>query len=65
MNEGKADALGSAENEFLRRALLLPQEELARAQPPSDFTPRTLPLILANRHRFPMSHLPRHSLTIS
>src|SRR5690554_8208888 len=37
--EGNSDALANAEEEFLRRALLLPQEELARAQPPAEFTP--------------------------
>src|SRR5690554_1943113 len=53
MTEGKADALGNAEDEFLRRALLLPQEELARAQPPADFTPRTLPLIYGQQAQIP------------
>jgi hypothetical protein len=53
MNEGKADALSSAEDEFLRRALLLQQEELARAQPASDFTPRTLPLIFGQQAQIP------------
>ncbi len=53
MSEGKADALSSAEEEFLRRALLLPQEGLARAQPPAEFTPRTLPLVFGQQAQIP------------
>jgi len=45
MEDGKSDALSSAEEEFLRRALLLPTEELARAQPPANFT-ETLPQLI-------------------
>ncbi|MCK0164039.1 hypothetical protein MWU62_09090 [Marinobacter sp. S6332] len=51
--EGQSDALVSAEEEFLRRALLLPQEELARAQPPADFTPNLPPLIFGQQMQIP------------
>ena len=44
---------GVAEEEFLRRALLLPVDELARAQPPADFTPRTLPIIFGQQPEIP------------
>ncbi|WP_417566765.1 hypothetical protein [Marinobacter sp.] len=53
MDEGKTDALESAEEEFLRRALLLPQEELARAQPPAEFTPTIPPLIFGQQAQIP------------
>jgi hypothetical protein len=51
--EGKADALKNAEDEFLRRALLLPQEELARAQPPRDLTPNIPPIIFGQQAQIP------------
>ncbi|KPQ01425.1 hypothetical protein [Marinobacter sp. HL-58] len=51
--EGKSDALESAEEEFLRRALLLPQEELARAQPPRDLTPNIPPIIFGQQAEIP------------
>lgn len=51
--EGKSDALANAEEEFLRRALLLPQEELARAQPPAEFTPTIPPLIFGQQMQIP------------
>lgn len=53
LEEGKTDALESAEDEFLRRALLLPQEELARAQPPAEFTPTIPPLIFGQQAQIP------------
>ncbi|WP_278801879.1 hypothetical protein [Marinobacter nauticus] len=53
LDEGKKDALSDAEEEFLRRALLLPVDELARAQPPADFTPRTLPIIFGQQPEIP------------
>lgn len=53
LDEGKKDALSDAEDEFLRRALLLPVDELARAQPPADFTPRTLPIIFGQQPEIP------------
>lgn len=52
-DEGKSDALASAEEEFLRRALLLPQEERARAQPPAEFTPTIPPLIFGQQMQIP------------
>ncbi|MBW0146378.1 hypothetical protein [Marinobacter arenosus] len=53
IEEGKTDALESAEDEFLRRALLLPQEELARAQPPAEFTPTIPPLVFGQQAQIP------------
>ncbi|BFN14373.1 MULTISPECIES: hypothetical protein [Marinobacter] len=53
LHEGKKDALSDAEEEFLRRALLLPVDELARAQPPADFTPRTMPIIFGQQPEIP------------
>lgn len=52
-DEGKSEALTNAEDEFLRRALLLPTEELARAQPPADFTPRLPQLIFGQQPQIP------------
>lgn len=52
-DEGKSDALANAEEEFLRRALLLPQEELARAQPPAEFTPNIPPLVFGQQMQIP------------
>ncbi|MEA1081906.1 hypothetical protein [Marinobacter qingdaonensis] len=50
---GSKDALKSAEEEFLRRALLLPQDELARAQPPAEFTPTIPPIIFGQQAQIP------------
>ncbi|WP_239985805.1 hypothetical protein [Marinobacter salexigens] len=51
--DGQSDALTNAEEEFLRRALLLPQEEIARAQPPAEFTPNIPPLIFGQQMQIP------------
>jgi hypothetical protein len=51
--EGKLDALENAEQELLRRALLLPQEELARNQPVADFTPNLPPVIYGQQVQIP------------
>lgn len=51
--EGKLDALENAEQELLRRALLLPQEELARNQPVADFTPNLPPIIYGQQIQIP------------
>lgn len=53
VDEGKTDALENAEEEFLRRALLLPQEEIARAQPPAEFTPTIPPIIYGQQAQIP------------
>lgn len=53
VEEGRKGALENAEEEFLRRALLLPQEELARAQPPAEFTPTIPPLIFGQQAQIP------------
>lgn len=45
--------LTEAEEEFLRRALLLPQEELARAQPPREFTPNIPPIVFGQQAEIP------------
>ncbi len=50
---GSKDALKNAEEEFLRRALLLPQDELARAQPPAEFTPTIPPIIFGQQAQIP------------
>ncbi|KEF32289.1 MAG: hypothetical protein EP339_14775 [Gammaproteobacteria bacterium] len=49
----KSDALESAEDEFLRRALLLPVDEIARAQPPAEFTPNIPPIIFGQQAVIP------------
>ncbi len=53
LDEGRKDALENAEEEFVRRALLFPQEELARVQPPADFTPNIPPLIFGQQPVIP------------
>lgn len=53
IEDGRKDALTNAEEEFVRKALLLPIDELASAQPPADFTPRTLPLIFGQQPEIP------------
>lgn len=53
VDEGKTDALENAEQEFLRRALLLPQEELANAQPLAEFTPTIPPLVFGQQAQIP------------
>lgn len=53
MEDGKSDALSSAEEEFLRRALLLPTEELARAQPPANFADTLPQLIFGQQPQIP------------
>lgn len=51
--QGKLDALESAEEEFLRRALALSQDELTRAQPPKEFTPQIPPVIFGQQAQIP------------
>ena len=53
IEDGRKDALTDAEEEFVRRALLLPIDELASAQQPAEFTPRTLPLIFGQQPEIP------------
>lgn len=53
MEDGKSNALSSAEEEFLRRALLLPTEELARAQPPANFAETIPQLIFGQQPQIP------------
>ncbi|WP_166259790.1 hypothetical protein [Marinobacter salicampi] len=50
---GKDEALERAREEFLRRALFLPQEELARAQPPANFQPTVSPIIFGQQAEIP------------
>ncbi len=47
------DALQQAEAEFLRRALLAPQDEIALAQPPEFFIPSELPIIFGDQLEIP------------
>ncbi|MDX1754936.1 MAG: hypothetical protein R3175_02645 [Marinobacter sp.] len=47
------DALQQAEEEFLRRALLIPQDELASAQPPEFFIPNVPPIIFGQQADIP------------
>lgn len=51
--QGKLDALESAEEEFLRRALALSQDDLARVQPPQDFTPEIPTIIFGQQAQIP------------
>jgi hypothetical protein len=51
--EGKLDALESAEEEFLRRALTFSQDELAGLQPPQEFTPQVPPIIFGQQAQIP------------
>ncbi|HET8849953.1 MAG TPA: hypothetical protein VFM78_08710 [Marinobacter sp.] len=53
LSEGNEDALADAEDEFLRRALLLPVDELARAQPPAEFRPDVPLLIFGQQPQIP------------
>lgn len=53
LSEGNDDALADAEEEFLRRALLLPVDELARAQPPAEFRPDIPQLIFGQQPQIP------------
>ncbi|KAA1175102.1 hypothetical protein FWJ25_06970 [Marinobacter salinexigens] len=53
MEEGREDGLQSAEDEFLRRALLLPIDEIAKAQPPAEFTPTIPPIIYGQQAEIP------------
>ena len=53
LSEGNEEALADAEDEFLRRALLLPVDELARAQPPAEFRPDIPQLIFGQQPQIP------------
>lgn len=50
---GKDEALERAREEFLRRSLFLPREELARAQPPANFQPTVSPIIFGQQAEIP------------
>lgn len=49
----QSGALADAEDEFLRRALLLPQEQMASVQPPSDLGGDIAPLIYGQQIQVP------------
>lgn len=51
--QGKENALSEAQKEFLRRAMLLPQEQLAGLQPPADFSPDIAPIIFGQQMQIP------------
>lgn len=47
------DALVQAEEEFLRRALLIPQDQLALAQPPANFNPEIPTIVFGQQAVIP------------
>ncbi len=51
--QGRQDALDNAQKEFLRRALLLPRQQLAGLQPPADFSPDIAPIIFGQQMQVP------------
>ena len=51
--DGKLDALDSAKEEFLRRALALSQDELAGAQPPKNFAPQVPTIVFGQQAQIP------------
>lgn len=53
MEDDREDALAAAEEEFIRRALLLPTDQLAAAQPIAEFTPTIPPLIFGQQMEIP------------
>ncbi|MDX1799686.1 MAG: hypothetical protein R3303_02075 [Marinobacter sp.] len=53
MEQSKEGALTEAQKEFLRRAILLPQEQLAGLQPPADFSPDIAPIIFGQQMQIP------------
>jgi predicted house-cleaning noncanonical NTP pyrophosphatase (MazG superfamily) len=53
LEDDRKDSLTDAEEEFLRRALLLPVDELARAQPPAEFRPDIPQLIFGQQPEIP------------
>lgn len=53
MEEDREDALSAAEEEFIRRALLLPTDQLAATQPIAEFTPTIPPLIFGQQMEIP------------
>ena len=53
IESGREDALENAEEEFVRRALLLPTDELARAQPAAEFRAVLPPLIFGQQPEIP------------
>jgi len=53
LEDDRKDSLADAEEEFLRRALLLPVDELARAQPPAEFRPDIPQLIFGQQPEIP------------
>ncbi len=53
IESGREDALENAKEEFVRRALLLPTDELARAQPAAEFRAVLPPLIFGQQPEIP------------
>ena len=53
LEDDRKDSLTDAEEEFLRRALLLPVDELARVQPPAEFRPDIPQLIFGQQPEIP------------
>ncbi|MFO7528817.1 MAG: hypothetical protein R6W86_08460 [Marinobacter sp.] len=53
MEEDREDALAAAEEEFIRRALLLPTDQLTAVQPIAESTPTIPPLIFGQQMEIP------------
>jgi len=53
LEESNEDALAAAEEEFVRKALLLPTDQLSQVAPPVDFTPLIPPIIFGQQAEIP------------
>ncbi len=53
LEESNEDALAAAEEEFIRKALLLPTDQLSQVVPPVDFTPLIPPIIFGQQAEIP------------
>lgn len=53
LEESNEDALAAAEEEFVRKALLLPTDQLSQVVPPVDFTPLIPPIIFGQQAEIP------------
>ncbi|MBD3656157.1 MULTISPECIES: hypothetical protein [Marinobacter] len=53
LEESNEDALAAAEEEFIRKALLLPTDQLSQVVPPVDFTPLIPPIIFGQQAEVP------------
>ncbi len=53
LEESNEDALAAAEEEFIRKALLLPTDQLSQVVPPVDFNPLIPPIIFGQQAEIP------------